>query len=86
MRPMDQGASHRFSIAGLLFVVTGLGIVFALTPRLYAVSPMSPPWSVLSLIILMFIGAFGPNGYMRPTTQEYNRRPHLPIASLIMAA
>jgi hypothetical protein len=46
--------SNQFSIAGLFFVMCGLGLFFAVIPHLYTISKMSPPWSVFVLIILMF--------------------------------
>ena len=52
--------TNQFSIAGLFFVMIGVGLFWVLVPYLYAVSNMSPPWSVFFLIALMFSWAMIP--------------------------
>jgi len=52
--------NSQFSIAGLLFLTVGAALCCSAIPYLYAVSPMSPPWSVFAVIILMFAWAMIP--------------------------
>lgn len=47
-------ADQQLTISNLFFVTLGCAISAAVLPYLYANSGMSPPWSVLVLLILMF--------------------------------